>query len=67
MCAIGVYLSYKSHCVNRKSWVWILGAVAVVFNPIVPVHMHRSDWAIFNIIAAGIFILWIGASMVREN
>ncbi|MDR3739488.1 MAG: hypothetical protein P4L40_10755 [Terracidiphilus sp.] len=67
VCAVGLYMAYSSFSARRTLWVWLCGIVAVVFNPILPMRMHRSDWSILNIVAAGIFILWIVASIVREN
>jgi hypothetical protein len=65
VCAIGLYLAHNSFVAGRTLWVWIFGAVAVLFNPLVPMRMHRSDWSIVNIIAASIFIAWLAASVVR--
>lgn len=65
VCVIGLYLARNSFVAGRTLWVWVFGAVAVVFNPILPMRMHRSDWSILNMIAAALFILWVVASIVR--
>ncbi len=65
VCTIGIYLALTAFVAGRVLWVWLIGAVAVVFNPIVPVRMHRSDWGVLNDIAAFLFIFWAVASLVR--
>jgi hypothetical protein len=67
VCAIGLYLAHKSFIDGRKAWAWILGCVAVLFNPLVPMRMHRSDWSTIDIIAASIFVLWALMSVLQHR
>jgi hypothetical protein len=54
ICTIAVYSAYQA--TERKSaWAWIYGAVAVLFNPIIPIHMARSDWSRIDALTAIIF------------
>ena len=43
----------KSH----RLWIYFAG-LAVVFNPIIPVHLTKELWAIIDVAAAGSF-LWV--------
>lgn len=36
-----------------------MAGVAITFNPVLPLHMHKPDWRVFNLIAVGIFVVWI--------
>lgn len=38
------------------SWVWAIGAFAILFNPFMPAHLFRLLWAIFNI--AGAYVIY---------
>ncbi|WP_414633329.1 DUF6804 family protein [Acidisarcina polymorpha] len=67
VCAIGLYLARTSFLAGRTVWVWIFGVVAVVFNPILSMRMHRSDWSTLDMIVAAIFILWVIASIMRDR
>lgn len=67
VCAIGLYLARTSFLMGRTMWVLIFGAVAVVFNLILPMRLHRWDWSKLNMIAAGIFILWVITSIARDK
>ena len=40
---------------RRDICVWLCIAVAIIFNPIVPVHLNREVWSIFNVLVAGLF------------
>ena len=67
VCAIALYLAHHAFSAERKAWVWVFGAVAVLFNPLIPMRMHRSDWSNVNLIAAAIFVSWIAASLMRSR
>lgn len=35
---------------------WIFGALAILYNPIIKIHLPRSTWEIFNIVSIMIFV-----------
>jgi hypothetical protein len=41
-CAVFAYSAFAAHEKNRVPWVWIFGVLAVVFNPILPVHLQAD-------------------------
>lgn len=43
------YLAYES---KQNGWVFIMVAIAILFNPIAPVHLEKSTWTIFNLITS---------------
>jgi len=55
-CAYGAYRALKS---GSPGWVWAMTATAVLFNPIVPVHLTREHWAVIDAIAAMLLLLSI--------
>jgi hypothetical protein len=59
VCLIAISSAAIAVKMNRITWAWIMTGVAIVFNPVLPLHMHRSDWKIFNLISAAIFVVWI--------
>lgn len=58
VCASAAFAAARRHSEKRLFWVWVFGAVAVLFNPILPVRMARSDWRAINIAVAVFFICW---------
>jgi hypothetical protein len=43
VCTSAVYLTLLSKQTDRTIWLWVMAALAVLFNPIVPVRMSRAD------------------------
>jgi hypothetical protein len=42
----------------QKIWVtWLFGIIAILFNPIVPIHLSREIWQPINIVCACVFFV----------
>jgi len=55
-CASAVFVCYTAYGWERMAWVWVLAFVAVLFNPLVPVHLSRPIWQPIDTLAAVLFI-----------
>lgn len=40
---------------KKTAWTLAFAAVAIVFNPLMPLEMEREAWAVFDVVGAGIF------------
>lgn len=61
-----VFLSFKSGSSFR--WVgWPFAPIALLFNPLVPVHLDREAWFIIDLVVAAVFGLAIWPSLVPSN
>lgn len=40
---------------NNEKYGWIFISIAILYNPILPIHLVRSTWEIINIITAIVF------------
>ena len=59
-CGVFAYLAVQAHKQQNSDWVWILGSIAVLYNPIATIHLTREIWSIVNvvtIIVAGISVV----------
>ncbi|HEY6849283.1 MAG TPA: DUF6804 family protein [Terracidiphilus sp.] len=65
ICTAAAYLSTKRYQERRTPWVWTFGAIALLFNPVFPVRMTRSDWQVVNILAAVFLAGWAAYSMTQ--
>jgi hypothetical protein len=54
-CGSAIYLAVQAHNLGKRAWVWIMGATAVLLNPLIPMRLHRSDWKALDFIAAALF------------
>lgn len=53
-----LFLAYSEYQALQRVTVWIvvLAALAILFNPVVPVHLTREIWAPIDIAAAVLFV-----------
>lgn len=61
-CAYGAWVASEE---KQGIWVWVLGGLALLFNPIFPFRMHRADWQIFDAVGA-VIMLVASASLERQ-
>lgn len=53
VCAAAVF-----GAVNLKSdWRWALAVVAILFNPIIPIHFSRDTWQVLDGLSAAVFLM----------
>lgn len=70
ICCSSAYLAVKVFSQNRFPLTWLFGAIGVLFNPILPVRMSRSDWEATNgvislvFLAISVFLIW--DSLIRR-
>jgi hypothetical protein len=55
VCGIAVYIAVIAYRWDSKWATWVFGAVAVLFNPIFPVHLSRDIWLPIDGIGALLF------------
>jgi hypothetical protein len=68
VCAVGIYTAYKIYeNENDSLWVWVFGGIAVLFNPIIPIHLERETWWIIDLIIGIVFILSMFLVGVKNN
>lgn len=49
---------YKSEITG---WVFVFGALAFLFNPIVPIYLNKSSWVAIDLISAVLFFAASGS------
>jgi len=52
---------------DNRGVAFILFIVAIVFNPLQPIHFERSTWVMIDLFAAGILLLSIFGIPKEEN
>lgn len=57
ICTVGAYLAYKIYKENKESlWVWAFGFIAILFNPIIVIHLQREQWWFIDLIVGVFFV-----------
>ena len=61
VCGTAVYFVFIAKEIKKLSWVWVMGFIAILFNPFIPIHLDREMWGFIDIIVAFIFFSGIFA------
>lgn len=54
VCPCFGYAAFQAHEKNKKRWVWVLGILAVLFNPLFPLHLNREMWFVIDLLAVAV-------------
>ena len=62
-CAVFAYSAVTSFQMKRMLWLWIFAALAVLFNPIFPLGLDRTQWIVADWFSIGAmvstaFVFW---------
>jgi uncharacterized membrane protein len=57
VCCVAAYCAVLASEQQKDSWTWILGGIAVLFNPIIPLHMDRETWKLIDTIVAIVLLV----------
>ena len=59
---IGASIStFDAFSKDRGGWGWIFIAMAILYNPIIPVYLTKAIWTPINIVTAVLIFVSIGA------
>lgn len=61
----GCFWQFRSQGKSPESWLWVLGGAAVLYNPVMTVHLDKPTWSLINmatlvLLAAANAKLWRG-------
>lgn len=56
VCSICLYLAVYCYQNELTNWVWLLSIIAIVFNPIIPIHLNKELWMIIDIVTIIVFL-----------
>lgn len=64
-CGTFCFLAFRAFEQGRTNWVWILGILAALYNPVFRTSMSRGSWAAVNIATIGIAAVSVFALEAR--
>ena len=71
VCVVSVWIAYEQwkHDGAVSGWVVAFVGVALLYNPVMPVHLSREIWSVLNLASAALFLGHLGAlsSLVRHR
>ena len=70
VCAVSGWIAYEQwrHDDAVSGWVVAFGGMAMLYNPLMPIHLTREIWSMLNLASALVFVLHLGAlkSLVQD-
>ena len=54
---VAVYAAYVGYNLDLRTIPVILGLIALLFNPVIPIHLTKEIWTVINIIVAIVFLI----------
>lgn len=55
------YISWLAYKTEQQVWTWVFSFIALVFNPLIPLHLGRDLWMIIDLLVAVFLIIFIFA------
>lgn len=62
VCLSAVLITFNSYTVDRKMFLFSSIPIAILFNPIAPVHIDKEIWIVIDIIV-GLYMIVAGFSV----
>jgi hypothetical protein len=57
VCGVGAYVAYLAYNWQKIWAVWLFGFIALLFNPLIVIHLSRELWQPIDFICAVLFII----------
>lgn len=64
-CGVFAYAAFIAYERKNKTLPWVLGLMALIFNPIIKIHFPKEVWAFVDVAAA--ILLLATAKEVKTN
>jgi len=58
ICGVGAYGAYLAYGDKKTNWVWILGIIAVIFNPFAKFYLGVGGWKIIDLVGGVLFCVY---------
>ena len=56
VCGCSIYYAYQNYKKIDLTFAWIFGFVAILYNPVIPIHLYEKQiWIIVNLITGTLF------------
>jgi len=59
VCGIGAYGAYHSYKQKEVGWAWILGIIALLFNPFIKFYLGKDTWKLLDLASGIIFCIYL--------
>lgn len=64
---VAIFILWIAHNLERRGWFWLMMLIAILFNPIVPIHLDKEIWVAIDFIVATLFLVSIFKIKIYER
>lgn len=54
-----LFILWVAYSLEKNTWIWIMGTITILFNPIAPIHLDKETWVVIDSIVAILFFISI--------
>ena len=65
--ASAIFLVYIASQLGKKFWLFLMIIIALLFNPIAPIHLDKETWVIIDFVVAVLFLISIFRIKISES
>lgn len=66
VCGCAIFFALALHKRSDVIFAWIFGGLAILYNPIVPIHLYEKEiWMVANAVTA--FLFFIKRYVLQHN
>ena len=56
VCGVGAYTAFLAYEWQKLWATWLFALIAVLFNPLIPIHLPREAWQLIDVVCTFLFI-----------
>lgn len=67
IAGIALFVLWVAYELKMTGWSWLMGGIAILFNPVIPIHLDKATWVVIDIIVAILFLASIFKIRIYER
>jgi len=67
VCGAFSFLAVQAINRGKQGWLYVFGITALIYNPIVRVHLTREIWSVVNVVTIAIAVVSIFVMKMKHN
>ena len=67
VAVIAGVLAWLSFDTEQGGWGWIMVTIAILYNPIFPIHLTKETWVVINSLTIIVFLISLFLLKTKEN
>lgn len=66
-CGMFGFLAYDIHMKGGKVLPWVFGFMAVLFNPLIKIHLPKEVWIFVDVVSAAVLVATLKYTSPKEE